>query len=468
MILLGAPGAMKSMLSLVWCLELGAPSRIISLDTDPLTQAARVVARLANVSTREVLDDPAKWAPWLEEQSTQMRLLHEPITAEEVGEVMEADAEFWGKVPALVVVDDVSKLKMKDRSYQDFDGAMLELHRAAKKHQTVVLALHHLHRGDSSNRTKPIRLSDGKYCVRIDTPILCADLTWRPAGQLVEGDEVVAFDESLAGTKEHRGGRYRTASVTYAGVTYKRSSTIATDRGIVISSNDHLWATRKGWVRTDEIRPGDEIRFLTEPWSEQKTWTSGYLAAMFDGEGCLSLTDTRHDLSFAQNPGPEMDLVEDALKLRGYEVVIDPRPDSVRSLRINGGFTEKMRLLGSIRPRRLLRHPELRRLWEGRKMHSQYATVSKVNDAGIQQLASLTTSTGTFVANGFLAHNTGEYEAEIVLGAWRPSEKEMKVAVLKNRFGADNPNGGLSVHLHADPSTVDIRDHEYGVFGMDQ
>jgi hypothetical protein len=225
MILLGAPGAMKSMLSLVWCLELGAPSRIISLDTDPLTQAARVVARLAGTTTKAVLDDPGKWAPWLLEQKSQMRLLHEPVQAEEIGQIMEADAEFWGQVPALVVVDDVSKLKMKDRSYQDFDGAMLELHRAAKKHQTVVLALHHLHRGDSSNRTKPIRLSDGKY--------------------------------------------------------------------------------------------------------------------------------------------------------------------------------------------------------------------------------------------------TGEYEAEIVLGAWRPSEKEMRVAVLKNRFGVDNPNGGLSVQLHADPATVDIRDHEYGVFGME-
>jgi hypothetical protein len=200
MILLGAPGAMKSMLSLVWCLELGAPSRIISLDTDPLTQASRVVARLAHVSTKEVLDDPGKWAPWLLEQKTLVRLLHEPIQASEVGEIMEADAEFWGQVPSLVVVDDVSKLKMKDRSYQDFDGAMLELHRAAKKHQTVVLALHHLHRGDSSNRNKPIRLSDGKYTGEYEAEIVLG--VWRPT----EYEMKVAILKNRSGADSANGG----------------------------------------------------------------------------------------------------------------------------------------------------------------------------------------------------------------------------------------------------------------------
>lgn len=456
-IVLGAPGAMKSMLALSWCLELDEPTRIISLDTDPRTQASRIIARGTGIPSAKILEDRPRWAPWLREQKLKLKVGIQPTSAIEVGEVIAADTEFWGKAPVLVVVDDVSKLKM-DRDYSSYDGAFLELHRAAKKHNTVVMAIHHLHRGDSGARVKPIKLSDGKYCVLMDTPVLCADLTWRPAGHLVEGDEVVAFDESLKGTKEYRGGRYRTASITYAGVTHKKSSTIATNRGIVVSSNDHPWATRRGWVRTDEIRPGDEIRFLTEPWREEKTWTSGYLAAMFDGEGCLSLTDTRHDLSFAQKPGPEMDLVEGALKLRGYEVVIDPRPDSVRSLRINGGFTEKMRFLGSVRPRRLLRHSELRRLWEGRKIHSRYATVSVVRGVGIQQLASLTTSTGTFVANGFLAHNTGEYEAPIVLGLWRPQHNQLKVGILKNRFGPDDPEGRSPVDLYADPSTCDIRD----------
>lgn len=178
MILLGAPGAMKSMLSLIWCLELDEPTRIISLDTDPLTQAARVVARLAKVSTRDVLDEPVKWAQWLTEQRTKVRLLHEPIEAEAIGQVVEADAEYWGVTPSLVVVDDVSKLRMKDRGYTDFDTAMLELHRMAKRLKTVVLALHHVHRGESSARIKPVRLSDGKYTGEYESEIVLG--LWRP------------------------------------------------------------------------------------------------------------------------------------------------------------------------------------------------------------------------------------------------------------------------------------------------
>lgn len=176
-IVLGAPGALKSMFSLAWCLELDEPTRIISLDTDPRTQASRIIARGTGIPSAKILEDRPRWAPWLREQKLKLKVGIQPTSAIEVGEVIAADTEFWGKAPALVVVDDVSKLKM-DRDYSSYDGAFLELHRAAKRHNTVVMAIHHLHRGDSSARTKPIRLTDGKYTGEYEAPIVLG--LWRP------------------------------------------------------------------------------------------------------------------------------------------------------------------------------------------------------------------------------------------------------------------------------------------------
>ena len=179
MIALGAPGALKSMLSLAWCLELDAPTRMISLDTDPATQAVRVIARLTGNETTKIWPDKIRWAGWLREQTTKLRIHSDPVSVDEVDEIVTADTEYWGQAPGLVVIDDVSKLVMEERDYSGFDTAMLELHRIARRHKTVVLALHHLHRGDSSARTKPIKLSDGKYTGEYEAEIVLG--LWRPA-----------------------------------------------------------------------------------------------------------------------------------------------------------------------------------------------------------------------------------------------------------------------------------------------
>jgi predicted ATP-dependent serine protease len=181
LLVLGAPGALKSMLSLSWCLELDGPTRIVSLDTDPATQAGRTIARLTGRKTSEILETPeskAQWAGWLREQELKVRFLNTPIAAEDVGDLIAADKEYWGETPGLVVIDDVSKLRMKERGYQDFDTAMLELHRTARKYNTVLLGLHHLHRGGSSARTQPISLHDGKYTGEYEAEIVLG--MWRP------------------------------------------------------------------------------------------------------------------------------------------------------------------------------------------------------------------------------------------------------------------------------------------------
>lgn len=188
-LVLGAPGALKSLFSLVWGHELarqGEPVSLISLDTDPLTQAARLVAMEYRaeghrITTNEVMDTQTLWPEWLEDRRLRLSVIERPVSAEQIDEIITAHTEYWGRVPPLVIVDDVSKMRMEKRDYEGFDTAILELHRVARRHGTVVLGLHHVHRGDSSSRQKRVTLKDGKYTGEYEAEIMLG--LWRPLTQ---------------------------------------------------------------------------------------------------------------------------------------------------------------------------------------------------------------------------------------------------------------------------------------------
>jgi len=89
-------------------------------------------------------------------------------------------------------------------------------------------------------------------CVHPDTPVLRADLTWRRAGDLRAGDEILSFDES--------GDRlYRTGTVTRNEPGVKESCRITTDDGEITASYDHPWLVREdgrlSWVPSKELAP---------------------------------------------------------------------------------------------------------------------------------------------------------------------------------------------------------------------
>jgi hypothetical protein len=65
-----------------------------------------------------------------------------------------------------------------------------------------------------------------------------------------------------------------------------------------------------------------------------------------------------------------------------------------------------MRFLGSVRPPRLLVHAD--RVWEGQSTggNGRAVVVDSVEGAGTGVIASLSTSTGTYIAAGFAMHNT--------------------------------------------------------------
>jgi hypothetical protein len=305
-------------------------------------------------------------------------------------------------------------------------------------------------------------------CVTPDTPILCADLTWRQAGDLEVGDRIVAFDEDDV----FRGRCYRTAEIVVNNPGVKSCVSVQTDLGDpIVASLDHpflvrvphkkrgnrtatvgdgvtcLTCTQKvvysgrgrrpifcsqkcehayhlqkdkeegftysdswEWRDASTLQPGDQIAFFGRPWELDDSRSAGWLAGMFDGEGCLSPSSERVYLSVSQNSGVVLDKLKAALTDRGFAVsaTTNTRDTNVQ-LNVQGGRREIMRFLATIAPSRFMQR-DLSVLWEGSwiKINKSVdlATVGSITPVGDQPVASIQTSSGTFITGGYLSHNS--------------------------------------------------------------
>jgi hypothetical protein len=179
----GAPGAGKSIFTLAWLLGIDRPTRLVSLDTDPLTQASRLVANLTGRTTSEVLSRKGEWAAWLEQRPGSLLLTDRPPTPPQIGEILEADTMAWGEAPAYIAIDDVEKMRLGARGFTEWVGAYVEMHQQAKRHGSVVLGIHHMRAGDSRDYTLPPRRSDLQYAPDYEPEIVLG--IWRPRPTLM-------------------------------------------------------------------------------------------------------------------------------------------------------------------------------------------------------------------------------------------------------------------------------------------
>lgn len=258
-------------------------------------------------------------------------------------------------------------------------------------------------------------------CVDPNTPILCADLSYRPAGDLRPGDKIIGFEHSGQG----HSGRWRLVEgfVTANVPIIKHCAIVKTTSRTVVASLDHPWLLRsrfnyqkkmtKRWIETDNLRPGDKI--LSMPvWSPELSWESGYLAGQFDGEGCL-VRNGKYGrfLRYYQNGelGSELYYVEQLLKDRGYELGLhirqreNPAWKLSGSIQVNGAWPEILRFLGTHGPRRLL--ADSKKIWEGASINAMGdETVVSITPIGDHTVSGLSTSCETYIANGLLSHNS--------------------------------------------------------------
>jgi len=245
-------------------------------------------------------------------------------------------------------------------------------------------------------------------CVAPETLVLTPDLHWRPVSELLEGDEVLAFDERPLPQQRRRFRRAVVQAIRDFEVPRIR---IVTDKGSVICSQGHRWLTYhhsrselRIWRPAKALFEGDRIALCTGPWPEDRSYSSGYIAAAWDGEGHINKNPGHWRLSFAQRPNAMAREVEQHLARKGFHYTKREGKDGLVYLSV-GIRNEMLRLLGQCRPARLL-HEYAALPPESHEATGSPATILSLEPLPPGPVIGLQTSTGTFIANGFYSHNS--------------------------------------------------------------
>jgi len=284
-----------------------------------------------------------------------------------------------------------------------------------------------------------------QLCVDPDSLILTSDLRWEKASKVTEGMEIIAFDEEGTPDKRHTTKRryFRTARVDGMFVSDMQRVRIVTDKGSVIVTPEHKFLThrpeRYTWKEAQYLQVGDLIPDVPT-WTEDDIYEAGYVAGQFDGEGCLTVGEGANGQAYGRllwsqkESSPDVQYMEALIEDFGFEVRRHNAPGRgwngergngpVAHLVIGGSWLETLRFLGTFRPRRMLRHPRLREVWENRQLNGcGRQTVLAIEPLDDGPMVAHKTSTSTLIVNGLLSHNTWwefQDEADAAGGCWRP------------------------------------------------
>ena len=268
------------------------------------------------------------------------------------------------------------------------------------------------------------------FCIREDHRVLMSNLTWKPLGDMQIGDTIIAPDEF--GTEVDTGSasgrdsrKWRIATVTAVHRSQQPCVRLVTETGTLVITPDHKVLTAyptnckaRTWLRVDQLMVGRHrsscLATVFPPWVKDESYKSGWVGGFLDGEGNVPKNTSKvykARLAFAQNSGPTCERAKQYISDLGYEC----RTDSVSTtknekVRILGGFRKIIELLGRTRPERLITNFTS---WIAKSAPRCYSVQpSKVLEIdrrtrAPQNVVDITTTTGTFICEGFVVHNCG-------------------------------------------------------------
>jgi DNA repair photolyase len=122
------------------------------------------------------------------------------------------------------------------------------------------------------------------YCLVPETPVLYADLSERPLGEVAVGDVLLGFDEY---PQPGRDRKLRPSVVEAVWRSRKPTIRVITDRAEVVTTAEHRWLLAQGrWVSTTGLSPGRTLRHL--PVTSDETVDDDYRVGYITG---ISLGD---------------------------------------------------------------------------------------------------------------------------------------------------------------------------------
>jgi hypothetical protein len=298
-------------------------------------------------------------------------------------------------------------------------------------------------------------------CLGAGTRLLTADLRWVPVEQIKVGDALIGFDEEPISTFR----MYRKTIVEKVGILRKECFELQFADGTqIVASHDHGWLRKKRaggqWLKTSEMVLGPtkstQVGRCFPVWEEDTTYEAGYLAGMFDGEGCLGKSTKDgyvKQLRLAQRSNAALTAVRACLDFKGYKYTMwhhksSPLSDNgYETMRLKGGLKMILKFLGSIRPKRLLAKFSPDHIGQ---LKVEKLKLIRKTPVGLRDVYAIQTSTKTFIAEGIASHNCAFASAGHLIQSWTANAGAMVVPPDADILAAYSAATGYNP---ADPST---------------
>jgi hypothetical protein len=262
-----------------------------------------------------------------------------------------------------------------------------------------------------------------------DTPVFLRNLTWKAAGDLLVDDRLIGFDEYNSINQR----RLAEAKVSFSDIQRLPAYNVYLSDGTVLCSTpEHRWLVRgQGraieWCRTDHLqdRLDHHLRTLSldlpkffSRHDRRNGFDAGYVAAAFDGEGNIRMGNNNGmSLHMAQKPNSMLENVQGILRSHGYKTSISTNLVSdVDNIHVLGGRPEIMRFLQEYRPLRLLDNFAARPLDTLRLQRESDVSIEAVEYLGEIPMARISSTSQTYIASGFGAHNTAGWWTNVWVG----------------------------------------------------
>lgn len=264
------------------------------------------------------------------------------------------------------------------------------------------------------------------FCGHPDTRVLTSDLKWVTLREITEGQEIVSVDEFPKKKRRGFGRKMRTAIVEKKCFVFEDSFEIMMSDGRkLIFTGQHRFLSKKNgstetfWKKVEDFKEGNEIRYITIPW-EDGIFEDGWFGGMIDGEGSLRFKNhSGVEVCVAQCASPLFDKMLEYAKKNNFSFTIesDDRKNSDGNTSKFGNrivkkvvfsrIDELFNLLGKTRPKRFIGI----KWWEGKEMPGKrsgigWSKIVSIKFLGKQKMIDIQTSTKTFIAEGFVSHNS--------------------------------------------------------------
>ena len=256
-------------------------------------------------------------------------------------------------------------------------------------------------------------------CLTSNHKVLTSDLQYKPLGEMQVGDTLVSFDEEVV---NKRSRRYKKGTILAMKKELRDVFEVTLQSGKKFTTtSDHRWLVKSGskyyWKTTDTLRKGTCIPKLFDEWSYDPSREAGWLEGMYEGEGSLyqrvTTGGTSAQLSICQNEGPVLERLRSVLEARyGNTSTYAASGRNCRQLRLSGGTRNIAKLLGEIRPKRLLDKFNPESLGRINSPDVQNDKVVSIYPAGKQEIVQIDIDAKTMIVEGYPHHNCYEHNED--------------------------------------------------------